>query len=381
MMKISLLIKYVFVSCVWGILLLRHLFRRKQQIDLNGARCLIISLSGIGNAIMCTPLMQSLKINGAQSVDVLVPGLAHTAVLNGINFCDAIHLYPKSVFQRFRLLQSLRKKKHDAMFFAFPTAEISYSLFPLIINPRISVIHSGDMFHPFFKFIRRMFEYIVPVELEWHDIEQNLNLLSAVGGKVEPVTHYPELRLPEQAFQKADVYLSKHHVNGDDQLCFMHPGSTRGTDFKRWPTENFVELGKRLVKDHARKIVVIIGPDEKEYRDYFELAGFYILQTSCFEVTLALLSKSPMLISNDSGLMHAAALLRIPTVTIWGGTDMNRNGARGVFTLNIENERLPCQPCSRFISNVKCPDIEFECIRSITVQQVYEAMVNHHLLD
>jgi heptosyltransferase-2 len=377
----SLLIKYVFVSCVWVVLLMRQLFKRKQQIHLNGARCLIVSLSGIGNSIMCTPLVQSLEENGADSIDVLLPGAAHAAIFNGIQFCNAIHRYPKSVFQRFKLLLLLRQKKYDALFFAFPTAEISYSLFPLIVCPRISVIHDGDMFHPFFKFTRRMFEYIVPVEASWHDIEQNLNLLSAIGGKIAKVERYPLLTLPEHAHKKAKEYLSEQNLTDADKLCFMHPGCTRGTDFKRWPTENFVELGKMLIERYACKIVVIIGPDEKEYRNYFNVPGFTILESQSFDVTLVLLSKALVLISNDSGLMHAAALLRVPTVTMWGGTDVNRNGARGSFAINIENERLPCQPCSRFVSEVNCPGIKYECIRSISVQQVYDAVAYSSLLD
>lgn len=380
-MNFTVFLKYVLVTIVWLMLRVRRLFRGRKTINVQNARCLIVSLSGIGNTIMCTPLLQTLKENGASVVDALVPGAAHSSILSGIEACDQIFRFSGRRGQKWNMLKTLRSQKYDALFFAFPTPEITYALFPLVIKPRFAAIHNMDMFHPFFKFLKNMFDVVASIEQDWHDIEQNLSLLHNANVKIKRVDHYPEFVLPDSAHEKANDYLLQHELNDTRNLCFMHPGSTRGTDFKRWPTEKFVELGDILHEKYDMNIVVIIGPDEAEFRDYFQRPGFSIVQSVSFDVTLALLRKARMLVSNDSGLMHAAALLRVPTVTMWGGTDKDRTGPRGVFSINIENDRLPCQPCSRFVSHVNCPDVKYECMKSITVSQVYEAMKNSPLLD
>jgi len=82
---------------------------------------------------------------------------------------------------------------------------------------------------------------------------------------------------------------------------------------------------------------------------------------------LAVLRRLDLLVTNDSGLMHAAAALGVPLVAIFGSTDP---AATGPFTsqASVLHHPLPCSPC--FLRT--CPE-DYPCLTAITVDQVMAA--------
>ena len=373
--------KYIFVILIWFLSIVRRLYRGRRQVELEDSHCLVVSLSGIGNAIMCLPLLQALKEqHGAAAVDVLTTGAAQETIFRNIGFTDEIYKYPLNLRQKCSLLLFLRKKKYDALLLAFPTPEISYAVLPTLINPRTALTHDYSMFHPFFKYLGHIADRVLPIRTDLHDIEQNLHLIESCNVNKFEFKAYPTVHLSKASLENADEFYRKNKLGSNSILCFMHPGSKRGADYKRWPVANFLTLGQLLVQENNIKIVAIIGPDEIELRDQFAKSGFILLESTDFATTLAILSRASFLVSNDSGLMHTAALLEIPTVTVWGGTDVSRNGARGNLAINVMNKSMPCRPCVKFVANVRCPDAAFLCIRSIDAEQVYQSIKSNGLL-
>ncbi len=234
--------------------------------------------------------------------------------------------------------------------------------------------HDYRLFHPYFKYIERAVDHIIPIETEFHDIEQNLNLIRFFGVADIPFEKYPQFKFFDDAYLEADAFLSANRISETANRLFMHPGCNRGAEHKRWPVQHFVELGCALREKYDVEIFVILGPDESEYREFFDRPEFHIVESMSYAAILALLSTADLLVSNDSGIMHSAALLQIPVVTIWGGTDERRNGARGTVAVNIKNMAIECRPCARFVTTLNCPDIKFECIRSISVKTVYDSI-------
>jgi ADP-heptose:LPS heptosyltransferase len=78
---------------------------------------------------------------------------------------------------------------------------------------------------------------------------------------------------------------------------------------------------------------------------------------------------SLQLFTNDTGLMHIAAALRVPTVSFWGNTvpafGMSPYyGAQAVEHSYVENNNLSCRPCSK-IGFQKCPKGHFNCMNQL----------------
>jgi len=82
---------------------------------------------------------------------------------------------------------------------------------------------------------------------------------------------------------------------------------------------------------------------------------------------LAVLSRLNLLVTNDSGLMHAAAALGVPLVAVFGSTDP---AATGPFTpqATVLHRPLPCSPCRRRTCNLGYP-----CLTAIGVEEVLAA--------
>ena len=74
------------------------------------------------------------------------------------------------------------------------------------------------------------------------------------------------------------------------------------------------------------------------------------------------------LLTNDTGTMHLAAFLGVPTVAIFGSTDPDRTSPLGDFH-RILRHRVPCSPC--FLR--ECP-IDFPCMTGIAPAEAAAAL-------
>ena len=82
---------------------------------------------------------------------------------------------------------------------------------------------------------------------------------------------------------------------------------------------------------------------------------------------IALIARCDLFISNDSGLMHVAAALGIPTVAIFGSTNTVTTAPVGEKTIIVRKE-VACSPCLK----KTCPR-DFACMDGITVGDVTAA--------
>ena len=82
----------------------------------------------------------------------------------------------------------------------------------------------------------------------------------------------------------------------------------------------------------------------------------------------AVIAQLSVLLTNDSGPAHIAYALRTPTVTIWGGEDLERYGPprEGPFRALVED--VDCRPCGL----AECP-IGYICLERVTEEAATEA--------
>jgi len=95
--------------------------------------------------------------------------------------------------------------------------------------------------------------------------------------------------------------------------------------------------------------------------DVITIAGLPLRQFA------ALLEKCSIFLCNDSGPMHIAAALKVPTVAIFGPTDHVRWGTRSDKAVVVRKD-VDCWPCSAH----KCKK-GFECIKTLPVEWVLKA--------
>jgi heptosyltransferase-2 len=157
----------------------------------------------------------------------------------------------------------------------------------------------------------------------------------------------------------------------------LHPGAAYG-NAKRWPSERFAEAAIKL--SSRFDLVLFAGPSECELageiesrliragvRNYVNLAG----RTSVRELA-AHLAGLDLLIANDSGPMHLAGALGVPTVAIFGSTDPRVTRPWAAERTVVVRRDLDCSPCHAR----SCPLLHHACMRDITAEQVVRAALS-----
>src|SRR6185369_527581 len=82
---------------------------------------------------------------------------------------------------------------------------------------------------------------------------------------------------------------------------------------------------------------------------------------------------SELMVTNDTGPMHAAAALRKPVVALFGPTEPRRTGPYGQIE-NVIQRALPCGPCMRPRGHYSLP---LECVRALPVSTVLKRVEKH----
>ena len=165
--------------------------------------------------------------------------------------------------------------------------------------------------------------------------------------------------------------MRKFNISENDLFIFVHPSASCPS--KRWPEVHFSLLIRRLKETLNPKIAVITSPRErifgaqviKDHPDVVDLRGK--LDISGIG---ALLKKSHLFISNDSGPVHIAAGLGIPVISLFGRNNPGLSPQRwrpiGVRSFFIHKD-VGCKECKAH----HC-DKGFLCLKAISPEEVCE---------
>jgi heptosyltransferase-2 len=201
-----------------------------------------------------------------------------------------------------------------------------------------------------------------------HTVFYLLGLLKALGG-VATFTP-PTLCLePEEEAMGAQV-LAETDLPGRGPWVGLSPGAAYGPA-KRWPPERFAALGRELQQEFGARLVLLGGSDERPVAELVkeELPGPVadLVGRTSLRQALGVLSQLKLLVTNDSGLMHAAAALSVPLVALFGSTDP---GATGPFTprATVIRHPQPCSPCFK-----RTCEEGYACLTAIGVDEVAAA--------
>jgi len=146
----------------------------------------------------------------------------------------------------------------------------------------------------------------------------------------------------------------------------VHPGGHYAT--QRWAPERFAEVIALLTERTGAACIVLHGPGEEKLAERVCAASPDALPAGPQSVRqlLALISSCELFLGNNSGPLHIAAALGIPTVSVSGPTDPARFAPRGPADRVIRHE-IACAPCGRG----RC--WHHTCLRSIEPDEVVEA--------
>jgi ADP-heptose:LPS heptosyltransferase len=143
---------------------------------------------------------------------------------------------------------------------------------------------------------------------------------------------------------------------------------------KIFPAEKVIALCRLL----RFPVILLGGQDDRERAEQISLQCGQKVYNACgiFNInqSASLLDMAEKVVSNDTGLMHIAAALRKPLISVWGSTvpefGMYPYFPDGEDLSHIVGIRdLSCRPCSK-IGFSKCPRQHFRCMMDIDVEKL-----------
>lgn len=144
---------------------------------------------------------------------------------------------------------------------------------------------------------------------------------------------------------------------------------------KRWPVERFAEVVNTVSAKHAKIHWLLFGaPGEKEMGEklsaMLQAPHDNLVGKTTLNKLIAKLRGCALLLTNDTGTMHLAAALGVPTVSIFGSTCPAATGPLGGRHLVIRHQ-VPCAPCFER----ECRFGHYECMAKVSAASVADAVV------
>ncbi len=332
----------------------RHLVESPKQI-------LFIRPGGIGDAVLLVPVLRSIRSAYECRVDILAES-RNCGIFELCPVVRAVYRYDKPA-EFFTCI----KKRYDLIIDTEQWHRLS-AVIARMIRSRLKIGFATNN-------RKRLFSHTVPYSHEEYETFSFFRLLSPLGLPVPDRIDTPFLTLPDSANTKAEALLAPI---GTERFVAVFPGAS--IPERRWGYKNFSTVSKKLNRLNL-PVVIIGGREDRE-------AGEKILQnthgtnlagkTSLAE-SAAVLARALLLISGDSGVLHMAAGLDIPTVSLFGPGISEKWAPRGRKHMAI-NHHLECSPCTRFGYTSPCHR-HARCIQDITPNEVMDAVLSLIMLQ
>lgn len=335
---------------------LAHIFPEPQRRMLPDtiSAILVIRPGGIGDAVLSAPLIQTLGNRfPAATIDVLAER-RNAGVFPLLPEVSRLFRYDNPL----ELLTILGRKYEliiDTEQWHYLSAIVSR-----IISSGFSIGFSSNS-------RSRLFTHSVPYSHEQYEAQSFLNLLTPCGVNFDFAVDRCYLQIPQSVVQDMQSFIGR---DLPAEYVTIFPGASIAE--RRWGEDNFCQLASRL-RELGIFPVVVGGKDDKIAGDKIvEQGGHNYAGKTSLSGTAYLLSRSKLLVSGDSGVLHLAMGLSVPTVALFGPSNTVKWAPQGEKHVTV-SMHSDCSPCSRFGYTPECT-FNVRCIKDISVDEVFTAV-------
>ena len=338
-------------------------------------RILVFAPNWIGDAVMCTPALQSIRLAFSSAEIFLLARPSIANLLNTHSCVDRIIEYEhqgehSGLVGKWRLGRTLQSLGCD-----------SAVLFPNSFNAALVA---------FLARIPRRFGYatdgrsllltdviaLPPQARQMHQVkyyEEFIRSICQTYSSTQPV-----LSVATDDVAGANKLLARHAVPEDSVLFGLNPGAMYGSA-KQWLPERFAEAADHIVQNMAThgvhagyvQCVIVGAPGEETLGQH--IAGLMrtnpvvLSGKTSLGVLKAVIKRCRLFLTNDTGPMHIANALGTPVVAVFGPTNHVTTSPYGEGYILVRTP-VDCSPCMLR----ECP-IDHRCMTGVTVEQVVRA--------
>jgi len=316
---------------------------------------LLIRPGGIGDAVLLIPAIQSIR---KQYPSAKITVLAERR--NGAVFLLCSEVNKVLLYDRLSELFSALRGAYDVVIDTEQWHRLSAVVARLTRAPMLIGFGTNER--------SRLFTHPVAYYQDDYEIDSFFRLLSPLGIDA-PELSDRFLAVPDHAVQKSAPLLEP--LLGKPFVA-VFPGAS--IPERRWGEDRF-RLVAELLAAFDVPVVVVGGKEDRGQGEMIVSGGkgLNLAGRTSLAETAAIIERSALLLSGDSGLLHIAVGLGKPTVSLFGPGRAQKWAPRGERHIVI-NKGLTCSPCTTFGTTPPCP-VGARCMREITVDDVFNAVM------
>lgn len=308
---------------------------------------LIRATNWVGDAVMCLPALRAIRARYPKAHIAILAKPAVADLYAGESSANEVIRYtapsPRLV------ARELRPRGFDCAILLQNAFEAAWIAWLARIPNRIGYARDGR---------RMLLTRSAPAprrgEIPRHERFYYLELLRRTG-IIDCLPESPLIRLEKAGGPRASV-------------IGVSPGAAYGTA-KRWLPERFAEAAGMLARARGASIALFGSAGERSVCEQIaQLLNGHRVINHAGRTTLAefidLAGRCELFLTNDSGAMHIASALGVPTVAVFGATDDVATGPTGP-SARVIREPVECSPCLLR----ECP-IDHRCMTHVSVERV-----------
>ena len=361
--------KFKFRPFLLGILKIYALFLSinlfKKRIKAKIERILIIRNDGIGDAVLSLASLRSVRNSYPEAKISVLASALNQEIFSQDNLADEILVFDhkSSLTNKLEAIRLLKKRKFDLALDLRHADTLTEALIIFFagIPERIgySVGKHG------FLFTKR--EHLADPD-NTHEVDISLNIARASGATKLQRDFFWMVGQPEK--EKISGFLKETGIKDADLVIGVNPGGKNLN--QRWEIEKFAALCDSIIENYDAKIIFTGSlQDQEMIKQIMDIMQKNAAVSSAGKLNLrqlfALIQRCCLFISNNTGPLHMACALNIPTVSINGPTVFNRWEPIGNQNLSLK-KNMPCQPCGL----PQCQDPR--CMKMIDTGEVFECV-------
>ena len=294
-------------------------------------KILVISLAGIGDTLLATPLIHELRVNYPEAqIDALVLWAGSKDLLEGNPHLNTVHqknLIKATKRETVRFLRSLARHHYDLSINTHPQSRIHYRISARLVGARKRISHRYENFGLLDSLLVNC---SLPQDYQQHTVENNLAILPLLGKAPRLAHHELEVFLSAVEHGWAEEFLARTGLQPRRRLgIHVGSGGTKNLVLKRWPLSHYLELLKRVRATWPDLGVVLFGgPEERPDLEQLMAAVKSPLvlraESRNLREAAALMQRCTAFLSVDTALMHLAAAVKVPRQIVIEAPTLNK---------------------------------------------------------
>jgi len=288
----------------------------------NAKNILVIDFGQLGDVVLSLPALRAIRERFPKARITVAVGKTGAEVIALSGYADdtlsvdrvALRdgFTPLSVFQIFKLVQTVRRRQFDFVIDLHSLSETNLLGFFSGARKRLYSRRPGRSLDFLSNFQPRP-----PVEdaKRKHLIDRYLDVLAPLG--VKNADRLPRLKTQVVNDRHVEQLLRKAKADSGSPLIGLFPGA--GHVSRRWPLQRFAELAEFFIRNDQFKVIAFVGPEEaslvSEIRSLFPSSTIILDRLTVSQLASAV-ARLAAFVSNDTGPMHIASAVGTPVVLL-----------------------------------------------------------------